>query len=331
MASHIERRKFLATLGGAAAAWPLAARAQQPAMPVIAALGGATNNADGQARLKAFTEALQNLGRIEGRNVQLDIRLAGDDLGRIRAHAAELGRISPAAILAIGAPVLVALREVTRTIPIVFANVSDPVDGGFVDSEARPGGNITGFTSFEYSVASKWLELLREISPGLKRVLVLLNPDNYTSRGLLRSVQAAAPSVDVQVVNGRVSAASEIAPVITAFARQSNGGVIVTPDPLTTTNLGQIIALSNQHHVPGIHPFRFYPATGGLLSYGTGITDIYRGAAGYVDRILKGEKISELPVQNPTRYQLVINLKTATAIGLEIPPMLLARADEVIE
>jgi len=225
----------------------------------------------------------------------------------------------------------VALREVTRTIPIVFANVSDPVDGGFVDSEARPGGNITGFTSFEYSVASKWLDLLRQVSPGLKRVLVLLNPDNYTSRGLLRSVQAAAPSVGVQVVNGRVSTASEIAPVITAFARQSNGGAIVTPDPLTTTNLGQIIALSNQHHLPGIHPFRFFPAGGGLLSYGTGITDIYRGVAGYVDRILKGEKISELPVQNPTKYQLVLNLKTAKALDLTVPLTLLAIADEVIE
>jgi ABC-type uncharacterized transport system substrate-binding protein len=326
----IRRREFITLLGGAAA-WPLAARAQQPAMPVVAVLGGALNNAEGQARLNAFTAALRELGHIEGRNVRFDVRLAGDDLGRIRAHAAELARISPAAILAIGPPVLVALREVTRTIPIVFANVSDPVDGGFVDSEARPGGNITGFTSFEYSVASKWLELLKEVSPGLKRVLVLLNPDNYTSRGLLRSVQEAARSVSVQVVNGRVSAASEIAPIFTAFARQSNGGVIVTPDPLTTINLKQIITLSHQHHLPSAHTFRFFPTGGGLLSYGTEITDIYRGAAGYVARILKGEKISELPVQNPTRYRLVINLKTAKALGLEVPPTLLARADEVIE
>jgi len=331
MTAFIGRRQFITLFGGAASAWPVRAWAQQQAMPIIAVLGGALNNAEGQARIKAFTEALQDLSWIEGRNIRLDIRLAGDDLGRIRSHAAELGHISPAAILAIGTPVLVALREVTRTIPIVFANVSDPVDGGFVDSEARPGGNITGFTSFEYSVASKWLDLLRQVSPGLKRVLVLLNPDNYTSRGLLRSVQAAAPSVGVQVVNGRVSTASEIAPVITAFARQSNGGAIVTPDPLTTTNLGQIIALSNQHHLPGIHPFRFFPAGGGLLSYGTGITDIYRGVAGYVDRILKGEKISELPVQNPTKYQLVLNLKTAKALDLTVPLTLLAIADEVIE
>jgi putative ABC transport system substrate-binding protein len=324
------RREFITLLGGAAAGWPLAARAQ-PAMPTIAVLGGALDNAEVQARLKAFTGALRELGHIEGRNVRFDIRLAGDDLGRIRTHAAELARISPAAILAIGPPVLIALREVTRTVPIVFANVSDPVDGGFVDSEARPGGNITGFTSFEYSVASKWLELLKEVSPGLRRVLVLLNPDNYTSRGLLRSVQEAARSVSMQVVNGRVSAASEIAPIFTAFARQPNGGVIVTPDPLTTSNLKQIVALSNQHHLPSAHTFRFFPTGGGLLSYGTEITDIYRGAAGYVARILKGEKISELPVQNPTKYQLVINLKTAKALGLTVPDSVLARADEVIE
>jgi putative tryptophan/tyrosine transport system substrate-binding protein len=213
----------------------------------------------------------------------------------------------------------------------VFANVSEPVDGGFVDSEARPGGNITGFTSFEYSVASKWLELLNEVSPRLARVAVLLNPDNYTSRGLLRSIQAAGPSIGVQVVAARISAASEIAPALTALARQSGGGVIVTPDALTAVNLGQIITLCNQHRLPSIYPFRSYPGSGGLLSYGTGITDIFRGAAGYVDRILKGEKISELPVQNPTRYQLVINLKTAKVLGIDAPAMLLGRADEVVE
>jgi putative tryptophan/tyrosine transport system substrate-binding protein len=300
-------------------------------IPVVAVLGGAPNNSDGHARLRAFSRGLQDLGRIEGRNIRLDARLVGDDLVRIRAHAVELARASPAVMLAIGTPVLVALREVTRTIPIVFANVSEPVDGGFVDSEARPGGNITGFTSFEYSVASKWLELLNEVSPRLARVAVLLNPDNYTSRGLLRSIQAAGPSIGVQVVAARISAASEIAPALTALARQSGGGVIVTPDALTAVNLGQIITLCNQHRLPSIYPFRSYPGSGGLLSYGTGITDIFRGAAGYVDRILKGEKISELPVQNPTRYQLVINLKTAKVLGIDAPAMLLGRADEVVE
>jgi putative ABC transport system substrate-binding protein len=326
----MKRRAFITLLGGAAA-WPLVARAQQPAMPVIAVLGGARNDAEAQARVRAFTQTLHDLGRIEGRNVRFDVRLAGSDLAQIRAHAAELARTGPAVILAIGTPALVALREATRTVPIVFANVSDPVDGGFVDSEARPGGNITGFTSFEYSIGSKWLEILKEVSPTLSRVLVLLNPDNYTSRGLLRAIQGAAPTVGVQVIAGRVSTGSEIGPAISAFARQSKGGLIVTPDVLTTVNRGQIITLCNQHRLPSIHTFRFYPAAGGLLSYGTDIEDIYRRAATYVDRIVKGEKPGELPVQNPVRYHLTINLKTAKSLGLEVPPTLLARADELIE
>jgi len=330
----MRRREFLSLVGGAAGAWPWlppAAHAQQPALPIVAVLGGAPDNAEGQARVKTFTDALRTLGWEDGRNVRLDVRLVGDDLVRIRANAAEFARTGRAVILAIGAPVLVALREATRTIPIVFSNLTEPVDGGFVDSEARPGGNITGFTSLEYSVASKWLEILKEISPRLTRVLVLLNPDNYTSRGLLRSIQAAAPSVGVQVTIGRVSAANEIAPTITAMASQPGGGMIVTPDPLTTGNIEQIVALSTQHRLPSIHPFRFYPAGGGLLSYGPDAAKIFRGAAGYVDRILKGEKPGELPVQNPTRFNLVLNQKTAKGIGLDVPPMMLGRADEVIE
>jgi putative ABC transport system substrate-binding protein len=330
----MKRREFIALLGGTASTFeltPFSAISQPAGMPIVAVLGGAISNADGLMRIRAFRESLRNLGRIDGSNVRLDIRLAGDDLASIRAHAAEFARTKPAAILAIGTPVLVALREATRTVPIVFANVSDPVDGGFVDSEARPGGNITGFTSFEYSLGSKWLEVLKEVRPSLARVLVLLNPDNYTSRGLLRSVQAAAPAIGVEVVAARISASSEIEPAFTAFTRQSNGGVIVTPDPLTVINLTQIIALSNQHRLPSIHAFRYLPASGGLLSYGTDITDIFQGAAAYVDRILKGNKLSDLPVQNPTRYRLVINLKTAKSIGLSIPESFLLRADEVIE
>ena len=226
---------------------------------------------------------------------------------------------------------LVALREVTRTVPLVFANVSDPVDGGFVDSEARPGGNVTGFTSFEYSVATKWVELLKEVNPHLARVLVLLNPGNYTSRGLLRSVQTAGPAAGVQVVVARVTVASEIAPAIGEFARQPNGGIIIAPDSLTAVNMGQIVALSNQNRLTSIFAFRSFPAMGGLLSYGTSIADIFRGAANYSDRIIKGEKPVDLPVQNPTKYQLVINLKTAKAIGVEPSAMFLGRADEVIE
>jgi putative ABC transport system substrate-binding protein len=326
----MRRRDFLGVLGSAVAGWPLAARAQQ-AVPVVGVLGGAPNNAEGQSRLKIYRDALQSLGRIDGRNVRLDVRLMGDDLVRVRANAAELAQSNPAMILAVGTPALVALRESTRTIPIVFGNVSDPVDGGFVDSEARPGGNITGFTSFEYSVASKWLELLKETSPQLARVLVLLNPGNYTSRGLLRSIQAAGPSVGVQIVAGRVTVASEIGPVITDFARQSNAGIIIAPDALTAGNMSQIVALSNQSRLPSVYAFRNFPATGGLLSYGTEMIDIFRGAATYTDRILKGERPSNLPVQNPTKYHLVINLRTAKALGLNLPPMMLGRADEVIE
>ena len=202
----------------------------QPDLPLIAVLGGAGNDAEGQLRIKFFKQGLESVGRIEGRNVRLDVRLVGDDLVRIRANAAELVQAKPAVILGIGTPVLVALREVTRAVPLVFANVSDPVDGGFVDSEARPGGNVTGFTSFEYSVATKWVELLKEVSPHLARVLVLLNPGNYTSRGLLRSVQTAGPAAGVQVVAARVTVASEIAPAIGEFARQPNGGIIIAPD-----------------------------------------------------------------------------------------------------
>src|SRR5215204_6378110 len=300
-------------------------------MPVVGVLGGAPNNPEGQSRVGIYREALQSLGRIDGHNVRLDVRLMEDDLTRIRSNAAELALSNPAMILAVGTPALVALRETTRSTPIVFANVSDPVDGGFVDSEARPGGNITGFTSFEYSVASKWLELLKEISPQISRVLVLLNPGNYASRGLLRASQSAGPSAGVQVVAGRVTIADEIAPAIADFARQSNGGIILAPDALTAGNISQIVALSNQHRLPSIYPFKLLPASGGLLSYGTEMADIFRGAATYTGRILKGEKPSDLPVQNPTRYQLVINLKTANALGIKPPPMMLGRADEVIE
>ena len=330
----MRRRDFVKAIGCATAVPALGLRianAQPGSIPVIGVLGGAPDNAEGRARVRAFSQSLADLGRIDGRNVRLDVRLFGDDLGRIRANAADLVRTGPAMILAIGTPALVALREVTRSIPIVFANVSDPVDGGFVDSEARPGGNITGFTSFEYSVATKWLELLKEISQRMTRVMVLLNPENYTSRGLLRSIQAAAPSVGIRVVAARVIAASEIAPAFDTFANQRDGGLIVAPDALTSVYLGQIVALSIQHRLPSIFPFRFFPAAGGLLSYGTDIADIFRGAAGYADRILKGEKPAELPVQNPTRYRLVINLKTAKSLGIEISPIMLGRADEVIE
>jgi putative ABC transport system substrate-binding protein len=329
----MRRRDFIKAIGVGASIPMLKGHTAkaQVSIPTIGVLGGAPDNPEGRARVSAFRQALQDLGRVDGRDVRLDVRLHGDDLVRVRASAAELVRASPAMILAVGTPALVSLREVTRTIPIVFGNVSDPVDGGFVDSEARPGGNVTGFTSFEYSVASKWLELLKEVSPSMTRVLVLLNPGNYTSRGLLRSIQAAAPGAGVQVIVGRASIAEEIAPTLTTFASQPDGGVIIAPDALTVGNFGPIVTLSNRHRLPSIFAFRSYPGAGGLLSYGTDIADIFRGAATYADRILKGEKPSELPVQNPTRYRLVINLKAAKALGLNVSAMMLGRADEVIE
>jgi putative ABC transport system substrate-binding protein len=227
--------------------------------------------------------------------------------------------------------VLVALRQETRTIPLVFVNVSDPVDGGFVQSMARPGGNVTGFTSFEYSLGGKWLEVLKEAYPPLARALVLLNPENYTSRSLLRTIESVAPAAGVRITTGTVRSPADIEAAMAAFATEPNGGVIVTPDPLTAVQRTQIVALASTHRLPTIHTFRFFPDAGGLMSYGTDNVDLYARAAEYVARILKGANVAELPVQNPVKYELVINLKAARAISLEIPPTLLARADEVIE
>jgi ABC-type uncharacterized transport system substrate-binding protein len=327
----VKRRDFISLLGGAAAAWPLTARGQQPErIRRIAVLAGTTNNAEGQSRIAAFRDELQRLGWREGNNVQLDVRWAGGDANRIPGVAAELLRTRPNAILAIATPALVALRRETDTIPIVFVNVSDPVDGGFVDSMARPGGNITGFTSFEYSIGGKWLELLREAAPPLNRVMILLNPENYTSQALRRTIESAAPALGIRITAAGVRKPADIEASMTAFGREA-GGVIVLPDPLMTVQGSQIVRLALSFRLLTIQTFRYFVVDGGLMSYGTDLIDLYRHAAGYVDRILKGAEIAQLPVQNPTRYQLVINLKTAKALGLEIPPTLLARADEVIE
>jgi putative ABC transport system substrate-binding protein len=327
----MRRREFITVLGSVAAAWPLAARAQQPdRMRRIAVLAGAANNTEGESRIAAFRDELRRLGWREGSNVQLDVRWVGGDANRIPGVAAELIRTRPNAILAIATPALVALRRETDTIPIVFVNVSDPVDGGFVDSMARPGGNITGFTSFEYSIGGKWLELLKEAAPALNRVMILLNPENYTSQALRRTIESAALPLGIRITAAGVRKPADIEAAMTAFGREA-GGVIVLPDPLTTVQGGQIVGLALSMRLPTIHTFRYFAADGGLMSYGTDLIDLFRRAAGYVDRILKGAEIGQLPVQNPTRYQLVINLKTAKALGLEVPPILLARADEVIE
>jgi putative ABC transport system substrate-binding protein len=274
---------------------------------------------------------LEALGWAVGRNMHFDYVWASGDPERFRVSAAEFVATTPDVILAIATPALVALRQETRAIPIVFVNVSDPIDGGFVDSMARPGGNVTGFTSFEYSVGGKWLELLKEAVPPLARALVLLNPENYTSRSLLRTIETVAPAAKVQVSSAGVRNRFEIEAAINTFGQQPNGGMIVLPDPVTTGNDEQIAALALALRLPTVHTFRFHTVNGGLMSYGTDVNDIYRNAAAYVDRILKGAKVGELPVQNPTKYLLVINLKTAKALGLEVPDKLLALADEVIE
>jgi putative tryptophan/tyrosine transport system substrate-binding protein len=326
----MQRREFITLLGGTAA-WPLTARAQNDRLKRVGVLSAFPDDAEWQSRINAFREGLASLGWIDGRNVRIDVRGVGGDVRYIPALAAEMTGSSPDVILAVSTPVLVALQQETRAIPLVFVNVSDPVDGGFVESMARPGGNVTGFTSFEYSVGGKWLELLKEAVPSLSRALVLLNPENYTSRSLLRTVEAVALTTGVQVTSAGVHNAAEIETAIAAFGQEPNGGVIITPDPLTTAQRGRIAALAATHRLPTIHTFRFFPASGGLMSYGTNNDDLYMRAASYVDRILKGAKVGELPVQNPVKYELVINLKTAKTLGITVPPTLLARADEVIE
>jgi putative ABC transport system substrate-binding protein len=327
------RRDFITLLGGAAAAWPLAARAQQASQ--IRRIGVLMNLAEDEAeaprRVGAFLQGLQELGWTDGRNVRIDYRWAGGDAERIRRSAAELVALAPDVILANASPSVVALQQATRTVPIVFVNVADPVGAGFVEGLARPGGNATGFTLFEYGISGKWLELLKEIAPRVARVAVLRDPAIAAGSGQLGAIQSVAPSFGVELSPLGVRDAPEIERAVTAFARSSNGGLIVTASGLANIHRDLIITLAARHRLPAVYSYRFFVAGGGLISYGPDRVDPYRRAAGYVDRILKGEKPADLPVQQPTRYELVINLKTAKALGLEIPPALLARADEVIE
>ena len=331
MASYIARRKFLATLGGAAAAWPLAARAQQPErMRRIGVLMNlAADDAEGQARLAAFVHDLQQLGWTDGRNVRIDVRWVAGDARLFHRFADELLALAPDAILASATPSVQALQQATGTVPIVFANVSDPVGMGLVASLARPGGNITGFTPNEFGFGAKWLELLKEIAPGVTRVAVLR--DLTIGPAQLSAIQAVAPSFRVELSAVGVRDAGEIERAVAAFARSSNGGMIVTPSTSAIVHRHLITMLAARHGLPAVYSFRYFVTAGGLISYGANATDQFRRAAGYVDRILKGAKPADLPVQAPTKYELVINLKTAKAIGLEVPPTLLARADEVIE
>jgi putative ABC transport system substrate-binding protein len=333
MASHIGRRKFLAALGGAAAAWPLAARAQQAARlrRIGVLLPGAADDPEFQARLTAFLQELAQLGWIDGRNVRIDTRWGVADADRIRKYAAELVALAPDVILANSSAALAPLLQETRTIPIVFTAIADPVGAGYVDSLARPGRNATGFLVFEYSIAGKWLELLKEIAPRVTRAVVLRESAIPAGPAQFGVIQAIAPSLGVELRPVETRDAGEIARAITAFAQGSNGGLIVTGGPAAVFHRELIIALAARHRLPAVYNVRFWAAGGGLISYGPELLDQLRRAAGYVDRILKGEKPADLPVQAPTKYELVINLRAAKAIGLDVPATLLVRADEVIE
>ena len=332
MASYIRRRKFLATLGGAVAAWPLAARAQQPdrvrRIGVLITL--AADDPEGQARVAAFRQGLQQLGWTGGHDVQIETRWATSNI-EARKHAAELIALAPDLILATGSPTVAALQQATRSVPIVFVNVADPVGAGFVDGLARPGGNITGFALYEYSMSGKFLELLKEIAPRVTRVAVLRDPAIAAGSGQLGVIQALAPSFGVELTPIGVREPGEIERGISAIAHGPNGGVIVTGSPLAVIHRELIIALAARHRLPAVYFYRFFVREGGLISYGPDSIDPYRRAAGYVDRILKGEKPADLPVQAPTKYELAINLKTARTLGLDVPATLLARADEVID
>ena len=328
----MKRREFITLLGGAAA-WPVAARAQQRErmrrIGVLTTL--AADDAEAMARLAAFLQALQQLGWTDNRNVHIDYRWGAGEPERIRRHAAELAALAPEVILANGTAGVGPLLQATRTVPIVFVQVSDPVGAGYVASLARPGGNATGFTLFEYGMGGKWLELLKQIAPSVTRAVVLRDPTQPTGIAQLAAMHSVAPSLGVEVSPVGLRDPDEIERGVAAFARGANGGLIVTAGALSLVHRDPIIALAARHRLPAVYPYRIFIASGGLMSYGTDSTDSYRRAAGYVDRILKGEKAADLPVQQPTKFDLVLNLKTAKALGLEISPTLLARADEVIE
>src|SRR6476660_3452749 len=326
----MRRREFITAFVGTVA-WRGAARAQESVRRIGIILPATSDDAEFQTWLKAFLQGLAQLGWTIGHNVRIDTRWASANAAEIRRHATELVALAPDVILAHGGSTVGPLLQVTRTVPIVFPIAGDPVGAGFVDSLARPGGNATGFMSTEYSMGGKWLELLKETAPGVTRVAVLRDASQSSGTSMLASVQTVAPSLRVEVNPINMRDAGEIERAVTAFARSPGGGLVVVASPAATRHRDLIIKLAARHKLPAIYYERFFVAGGGLISYGTDFVDQYRRAAGYVDRILKGEKPADLPVQAPTRLELAINLKTAKALGLEVPPTLLARADEVIE
>jgi putative ABC transport system substrate-binding protein len=327
----MKRREFIAVLG-TAVAWPLAARAQQPdRVRRIGVLIGSTDDQEMQARLAAFRQALQQSGWTDGRNLRIDYRWAEGNADQARKYAAELAALAPDVILAGGGAVVPSLQQATSTIPIVFTQTPDPVGAGFVDSLARPGGNVTGFMALEYGAGAKWLELLKEIAPATSRVAVVRDPTISAGLGFFGAIQAVAPSLGVELTPISMRDVGEIERTLTAFARSPNGGLIVAGSALAYVHSDLIFTLAARHKLPAVYFARFFVTSGGLMSYGPEFIDQYRRAAGYVDRILRGERPTDLPVQAPTKYELVINLKTAKALGLTVPAALLARADEVIE
>jgi putative ABC transport system substrate-binding protein len=334
LGTSMKRRQFITLLGGAAAAWPLAARAQQPErMRRIGVLmSQAVDDTENPGRISAFAQGLQALGWSAGSNVRIDYRWGANNTDLFRRYAAELVALAPDVILANAGSIVGALQQASRTVPIVFVTTIDAVGSGFVASLARPGGNATGFTSYEFSMSGKWLELLKEIAPRVARVAVIRDPSVPAGSGGFAAIQTAAPSFGVELTPVGVRDADEIERGITAFARGSNGGLIVVGPPSSlAVHRDLIVTLAARHRLPTVYPNRFFVAAGGLISYGPDQVDQYRRAATYVDLILKGAKPADLPVQAPTKYETAINLKTAKALGLEIPPGVLARADEVIE
>jgi putative ABC transport system substrate-binding protein len=330
----VKRREFISLIGGAATAWPLAGRAQQPGERVRrigVLLPAAADDPEWQARVGAFLQALALLGWTIGRNVRIDTRWATTNAGEIRRHAAELAALAPDVILAGGTTPAVPLLQATRTVPIVFTLGVDPVGAGFVDSLARPGGNATGFMSYEFGMGGKWLELLKQIAPGVTRVAVLRDATLAAAMSLFAAMQAVAPSLGVEVIPVNMRNAGEIEQSVETFARSPNGGLIPVGSAAVVRHRELILTLAARHKLPAVYWERFFVSAGGLMSYGPDLVEQFRQAAGYVDRILKGEKPADLPVEQPTKFDLAINLTTARALGITIPPQLVARADEVIE
>jgi putative ABC transport system substrate-binding protein len=328
----MNRREFITLFGGAATVgWPLVARAEQPQRLGVLIANYAQTDREGQASIAAFLDTFQKLGWVDGRNVRIEYRWAAGDPDRAKAAAAELVRSTPDAIVVTTAPALAELHRLTSTIPIVFIQVGDPVGSGFVASLARPGGNITGFQAFEPTMGGKWLGVLKEAAPNLSRAAVLFSSDAGPNVAYLRAAEAVAPSLGATVTAVDVLDGGEIERSVAAFASQPDGGLIVMPNRYTLANRGSIIILAARHRLPAIYPYRPFAVEGGLISYGFDLIDQWRGAATYVDRILRGEKAGELPVQAPTKFELVVNLKTAKTLGLNVPPAFPLRADEVIE